>query len=59
MKLVIEGVENVEQRDFLLKHQCLFGQGYYFGHPMELKKVYDLVNDDFKEANGKNKSNML
>jgi diguanylate cyclase (GGDEF)-like protein len=59
LKLVIEGIENVEQRDFLLKHQCLFGQGYFFGHPMELEKVYDLVNDDFNEANGKNKSDML
>jgi EAL domain-containing protein (putative c-di-GMP-specific phosphodiesterase class I) len=59
LKLVIEGIENVEQRDFLLKNKCLYGQGYFFGYPTELKNVYTLVTSDFKEANSKNKSDML
>lgn len=54
LKLVIEGIENVQQRDFLLDRQCLFGQGYYFGYPTEVKKAVELVKKDFEEANGKN-----
>ena len=53
LKLVIEGVENVQQRDFLLEHQCLYGQGYYFGYPTEVKNAVELVKKEFEEANGK------
>ncbi len=59
LKLVIEGIENVQQRDFLLEHQCLFGQGYFFGYPMELRNVYDLVKKDFQEANSKKEVDMI
>jgi EAL domain-containing protein (putative c-di-GMP-specific phosphodiesterase class I) len=54
LKLVIEGIENVQQRDFLLDRHCLFGQGYYFGYPTEVNKAVELVKMDFEEANGKN-----
>ena len=33
LKVVAEGVETEEQRDFLVKHSCDFLQGYYFGRP--------------------------
>jgi diguanylate cyclase (GGDEF)-like protein len=59
LKLVIEGIENVQQRDFLLEHQCLFGQGYFFGQPLELTKACDLVNKDLKEANIKSFSDVI
>jgi diguanylate cyclase (GGDEF)-like protein len=59
LKLVIEGIENVQQRDFLLEHQCLFGQGYFFGQPLELEKACDLVKQELKDANSKNTGDMI
>ena len=59
LKLVIEGIENVQQRDFLLEHQCLFGQGYFFGQPLELAKACELVKKEINEANSKNKGDMI
>lgn len=59
LKLVIEGIENVQQRDFLLEHQCIFGQGYFFGHPLELKKACELAKKDLDEANSKNAGDMI
>jgi len=34
--LVAEGIETVEQRDFLLDHDCRIAQGYLFGRPAPL-----------------------
>ena len=59
LKLVIEGIENVQQKDFLMEHQCLFGQGYFFGQPLELAKACDLVKKEIIEANSKNKGDMI
>mgnify|MGYP004701154873 CR=1 FL=1 len=59
LKLVIEGIENVQQKDFLMEHQCLFGQGYFFGQPLELSKACDLVKKEIIEANSKNKGDMI
>ncbi|MCE2594079.1 bifunctional diguanylate cyclase/phosphodiesterase [Motilimonas cestriensis] len=36
LKVVAEGVETAEQRDFLVANQCNFGQGYYFSKPVPL-----------------------
>ncbi len=44
LKVVAEGIETVEQQDFLIEQQCDIGQGYFFGKPMsldELKKVLE------------------
>jgi diguanylate cyclase (GGDEF)-like protein/PAS domain S-box-containing protein len=43
LSLVAEGVEHASQRDFLLAHGCVIGQGYLFSRP--------LSSDDF-EAQG-------
>jgi EAL domain-containing protein (putative c-di-GMP-specific phosphodiesterase class I) len=34
LDVVAEGVETVEQNDFLLREGCPFGQGYYFSQPL-------------------------
>jgi sensor c-di-GMP phosphodiesterase-like protein len=34
LDVVAEGVETVEQNDFLLREGCHFGQGYYFSQPL-------------------------
>jgi diguanylate cyclase (GGDEF)-like protein/PAS domain S-box-containing protein len=34
MKVVAEGVETAEQRDFLLRHDCRDAQGYLFSRPL-------------------------
>lgn len=41
---IAEGVENERQVEFLRKHDCNYGQGYYFGRPMpalEFKEFLD------------------
>ena len=34
LNVVAEGVESIEDRDFLRLHRCEKGQGYFFGKPM-------------------------
>ncbi|MEA2048654.1 MAG: EAL domain-containing protein [Campylobacterota bacterium] len=34
LKLIAEGVENKEQKDFLLKHGCTDVQGYFYSQPL-------------------------
>ncbi|MDF1884015.1 bifunctional diguanylate cyclase/phosphodiesterase, partial [Sulfurimonas sp. SAG-AH-194-C21] len=41
LKLIAEGVENKEQKDFLVAHKCPTIQGYYYSKPLSQK--------DFKE----------
>jgi sensor c-di-GMP phosphodiesterase-like protein len=35
LRLVAEGIETLEQRDFLTTHGCSEGQGYLYGKPMD------------------------
>lgn len=42
-RVIAEGVEDESQRDFLIKHHCEEGQGYYFGHPVGADDVTQLL----------------
>ncbi|MDQ9171896.1 EAL domain-containing protein [Oxalobacteraceae bacterium R-40] len=39
LKVVAEGVETVEQRDFLRDLGCNYGQGYFFSEPVPPEKI--------------------
>lgn len=44
--VVAEGIETVEQKDFLIRNNCDIGQGYYFSKPgtaFEIEKMFEEV----------------
>lgn len=43
LRLVAEGVETEDQRDFLLKAGCLYAQGYYFYRPQSREQIEELL----------------
>jgi EAL domain-containing protein (putative c-di-GMP-specific phosphodiesterase class I) len=43
MDVIAEGVETIEQLDFLRKINCGYVQGFYFSHPVDFEKALDLV----------------
>ena len=45
LKLVAEGIEEVEQQEFLLNHGCDFMQGYYFSNPCQLSEFEQWMMD--------------
>ncbi len=59
LKLVIEGIETQSQRDFLVEHNCLFGQGYYFSHPIGLDEAYQLMGKDLTDTQSKHSNDMI
>lgn len=52
LELIAEGVENKEQKDFLVKNGCTNIQGYYYSKPIPLKELEKLL------LNKKNKYNI-
>ncbi len=40
LKVIAEGVENIDQRDFLVINKCDFAQGYYFCKPKSFEQLY-------------------
>jgi diguanylate cyclase (GGDEF)-like protein/PAS domain S-box-containing protein len=43
MRVVAEGVETFEERNFLREHECDDAQGYYFGHPVSPDEFGELL----------------
>jgi len=44
MEVVAEGIETVEQLEFLQDLDCRFGQGFYFSRPVEAAEAETLIN---------------
>ena len=49
LKVIAEGVETLEQKDFLAQIGCDAYQGYYFGHPVVTAELA-LVVDNIPQA---------
>lgn len=45
-RLIVEGVETSEQRDFLVKIGCCYGQGYFFYRPLSRDAYEKLLEDE-------------
>jgi EAL domain-containing protein (putative c-di-GMP-specific phosphodiesterase class I) len=45
LKVVAEGVETLEQRDFLLQHGCDMLQGHYYSMPMRAADLVPVLSD--------------
>ena len=48
LKTVAEGVETIEQQEFLRSRQCDEIQGFYFSHPIPESKMNKLLSDGSK-----------
>ena len=49
-RVVAEGVDTRSQLDFLRRHGCNEGQGYYFSHPITAEQVEKLFNTEVQEG---------
>ncbi len=46
LKVIAEGVENIEQMEFLREHSCTELQGFYFNKPVPAEQFGQLLKDD-------------
>jgi diguanylate cyclase (GGDEF)-like protein/PAS domain S-box-containing protein len=49
-RVVAEGVDTRSQLDFLQRHGCNEGQGYYFSHPLTAEQVEKMFNTEVQEG---------
>ncbi len=52
MELIAEGVEHLDQANFLLARGCHKAQGYLYGHPMSAADFRDFYRRRMEEATG-------
>jgi diguanylate cyclase (GGDEF)-like protein/PAS domain S-box-containing protein len=50
LKVVAEGVENIDQRDFLVINKCDFAQGYFFSKPISALELQNLFTHGLLES---------
>jgi len=50
LKVVAEGVENIDQRDFLVINKCDFAQGYFFSKPISAIQLQDFFINGMLES---------
>jgi diguanylate cyclase (GGDEF)-like protein/PAS domain S-box-containing protein len=49
LKIIAEGVEKKEQKEFLINNGCVNIQGYYYSRPISAKEMGILLSDGFKD----------
>ena len=49
LTVVAEGVENLEQLQYLKNNNCDHAQGYYFGKPMNVTQMDEFIEEQFNE----------
>src|SRR5690554_674698 len=45
LKVIAEGVEDIDQRDFLVINKCDFAQGYYYSKPLTFEQLYQYLQN--------------
>lgn len=45
LRVVAEGIETIEQMDYLKSINCEYGQGYFIGRPMSLCQINELLQN--------------
>ncbi len=51
LKVIAEGVENIDQRDFLVINKCDYAQGYFFSKPLSYEELHRFfINVERKSA---------
>ena len=54
LNIIAEGVEEEYQRDYLLKKECAYYQGYLFSRPIDIESYLKLIQEDQRsESSGK------
>lgn len=48
LDLIAEGVEKIEQKEFLVKNGCYKIQGYYYAKPMDKEDLQKYIKEGFK-----------
>ena len=46
LRVIAEGVETIDQLNFLRKINCELAQGYFFSYPMRIEKVRELLSQN-------------
>ena len=49
LKVIAEGVETVEQKEFLLKYGCNYIQGYFYSKPVDADAMTEILTNGIKE----------
>ena len=55
LEVIAEGVETLEQKEFLALHGCRFYQGYLFGRPMPVADLETLLNAQHAALDNQNR----
>jgi predicted signal transduction protein with EAL and GGDEF domain len=56
LRTIAEGIETLEQLEFLYRNGCELGQGYYFAKPLELHELPVLLKENIKVINNLTKN---
>ncbi len=50
LKVIAEGVEDIDQRDFLIINNCDYAQGYLYSQPLAFEALYDYIRKPIPDA---------